>query len=85
MPPGFPIDDHLAWRGIPKGFHCKVCEGTGVKTYPNTTTWRYAIGASEATQDVCDECWGSGRRDLPWPSHKELRDIMRAEKIGMNP
>lgn len=61
----------LESRGVPQGQHCQRCHGFGVVSYGTTGTWRSGIGGATPTQDVCDACWGSGRRDRPWPSHRE--------------
>ncbi len=58
-------DDNLIkffnWRGIDNVNNvCEACQGSGKKTYANTTTWRGGIGGQALTSDVCDECWGSG-------------------------
>lgn len=47
---------------------CEGCGGLGVKAYGNTSTWRYGLGGSAITNDVCDRCWGSGDTNRPWPS-----------------
>lgn len=51
---------------------CKECGGWGVKTYGSTATWRGGIGGSALTDDVCDNCWGSGDENKKWPSHRLL-------------
>lgn len=51
----------LKWRGISSiELACKKCQGSGVYTYANTTTWRGGIGGQALTIDVCDECWSTG-------------------------
>lgn len=67
----------LVNRGIYEGEECPGCQGHGVKMYGNTSTWRYGIGGQAFTFDVCDECWGSGKKDKPWPSHKEFYEMKR--------
>lgn len=42
---------------------CKCCNGTGVITYANTSTWRGGIGGSAMTTDICNRCWGTGDID----------------------
>lgn len=44
---------------------CQTCQGQGWKWYGSTATWRGGIGGQAMTQDVCDDCWGSGDRDYP--------------------
>lgn len=58
----------LEWRGITPGQECEPCEGSGIKVYPSTATWRGGIGGAAMTKDVCNHCWGSGVRDKPWPN-----------------
>lgn len=37
---------------------CKGCNGWGVRSYPNTDTWRHSMISGQAvTNDVCDQCW----------------------------
>jgi len=67
----------LACRGIDIGEECPTCQGLGVKMYANTSTWGYGIGGSACTVDACDTCWGSGKKDRPWPSHRKFYDMKR--------
>lgn len=62
----------LEWRGINQNDACQECGGAGVKAYGSTATWRGGIGGQMITNDVCNKCWGSGSRSLPWPSHRRL-------------
>lgn len=39
---------------------CHQCQGTGVRHYSDTSTWRHGTGGQAVTLDVCDQCWGSG-------------------------
>lgn len=61
-------DRFLEWRGIDKELDtvCTRCGGSGVKAYPDTSTWRHRVGGQQVTQDVCDKCWGSGAENRPW-------------------
>jgi DnaJ-class molecular chaperone len=43
---------------------CPKCGGTGEYCYSDTTTWRGGIGRQSITKDVCDQCWGTGRKDI---------------------
>lgn len=61
-------EDRMGWLER-HGFVCGECMGSGIKTYPNTTTWRGGVGGQALTPGVCDGCWGSGT-DRPWPSHR---------------
>lgn len=61
------------YRGIaPYEEPCSKCQGLGVRGYSNTTTWRGGIGGQAITNDVCDKCWGSGKENHPWPSHRKF-------------
>jgi hypothetical protein len=72
----------LESRGVPEGQHCLRCDGFGVYTYGTTSTWRHGVGGMTMTQDVCDRCWGSGRRDIAWPSHREQAARARQMREG---
>lgn len=75
-------DDHIdtakrANRNLTINTICTECDGWGVKTYPNTATWRDRPGMVSGqafSQDVCDKCWGSGDHAHPWPSHREFSE-----------
>lgn len=54
------------------GDQCDDCGGSGVKVYATTGTYRSGAGGCMPTDDVCDKCWGSGRKSKPWPSHRLL-------------
>lgn len=59
---------YLRWGGH-AGAPCRRCNGTGVQTYSDTSTWRQdGIAGQAFTPDQCDACWGSGLKDRPWPS-----------------
>lgn len=61
---------------------CLGCDGLGVKTYGNTSTWRGGIGGSMMTTDVCNRCWGSGDAGRPWPDWRKTEAaIERLRKI----
>lgn len=64
-------------RGLMYHNICPRCNGFGVITYGNTSTWRGGIGGNMMTKDVCSSCWGSGSADNPWPSHKEFEKLKR--------
>ena len=57
-------------RGVPEDRVCEKCHGFGARTYSSTATWRGGVGGMTITTDVCDRCWGSGRSDVRWPSHR---------------
>ncbi len=63
----------LAARGIDSPDDaCLRCKGTGVRLYPDTTTWRGGVGGQIVTKGVCDECWGSGDRNVKWADLRKL-------------
>jgi hypothetical protein len=65
----------LEWRGLSDSRICSGrlgCDGSGVKTYPSTATWRGGAGGMTPTTAVCDRCWGSGDADRPWPSQRRI-------------
>jgi hypothetical protein len=66
------LADFLTIRGVEPEDACLRCGGFGTHLYANTATWRGGAGGSAMTTDVCDKCWGSGRRSRPWPSHRLL-------------
>lgn len=40
---------------------CKICHGLGTYMYSNSATWHKEGMACQAfTNDICDNCWGSG-------------------------
>ena len=61
----------LEFRGVETP--CPGCNGIGVKTYGNTSTWMGGIGGSAMTNGVCDKCWGSGDENKKWMN---LRSVM---------
>lgn len=63
----------LAWRGIEAP--CPRCGGSGRRVYGSTATWRGGMGGAACTDDVCDECWGSGDSNRPGAN---LRSMMQA-------
>jgi len=64
------LEDHLRWRGIEQA--CQKCGGTGSRTYGSTATWRGGIGGAAMTDDVCDQCWGSGDANRFWTDLRAL-------------
>lgn len=62
----------LAWLGIEEP--CKGCGGRGRRSYPSTSGWRGGIGGAAMTEDVCDDCWGTGdarRSGVDWRRMRE--------------
>jgi hypothetical protein len=74
--------DMLLWRGITPDFDkvCRSCSGAGIKVYGSTSTWRGGIGGQMMTSDVCDKCWGSGREDNPWLSHRHAAALLKEKE-----
>ena len=74
------LEDYVrTYRGV---YHsCPECNGTGVKMYGNTTTWRKGIGGAAMTNGVCDRCWGSGDADRPWYSHRTYEEMVERLRI----
>ena len=73
----------LSWRDIDSPTEaCSRCGGAGGRTYASTATWRGGIGGQSLTWDVCDSCWGSGRSDRAWPSHRSIARLQaRVEEL----
>lgn len=60
------------WRGVAVEDACPGCGASGVKAYPSSATWHGGVGGQTLTQDVCDQCWGSGDKRRPWPNRREI-------------
>lgn len=72
----------LDWRGIEHPhLACPTCEGSGIKVYPTTSTWRDRPGGATATVDVCDTCWGTGRRDRTGVDLRAMAEILAGRDI----
>ncbi len=61
------------FRNINPSHICPVCEGSGIRTYGNTTTYMSGIGGQAMTIGVCDECWGSGDLSKPGTDLRKLQ------------
>jgi len=68
------IQRMLAWRALKIENVCPDCDGSGKKTYGNTTTFHGGIGGQALTTDVCDKCWGSGDKESPWPDWRKYEN-----------
>lgn len=68
----------LEWRGIPEGSVCARCGGSGCIVYGSTATWRGGIGGQAMTDDVCNQCWGSGNARRPWKNLKRVAAMERS-------
>lgn len=53
---------------------CPTCEGSGVRGYASTSTWRGGAGGCMMTTDVCDVCWGSGDAYRKGVDLRKMRD-----------
>ena len=68
------IERVLAWRGIEKKEDvCPKCDGSGKRTYGNTTTYMGGMGGQCLTNDVCNGCWGTGDITKKGVNLKDLR------------
>lgn len=67
----------LRERFIRNGRVCSKCHGEGLYLYPSGSTWRGGVGSCSYTVDVCDECWGSGRRNLKFTDIRKLEQKRR--------
>lgn len=65
------LRDAVEFRGIFYEDRCLACDGMGIRSYENTSTWRHGAGGQSITNDVCDACWGSGNTFRPWKSWKK--------------
>lgn len=59
---------------------CPRCTGLGKYSYRDINTWkggkiRSVEEGCAVTRDVCDLCWGSGDKNIIWPSHKEFYEM----------
>lgn len=74
----------LRWRGIDTHERvCAMCDGSGIRGYSNTSTWRGGVGGQMFTNDVCNGCWGTGTCDrtgvdLRAQQHSEGHRIAKA-------
>lgn len=75
MPNKIYLDtDYYCFRAIDREDRCEGCNGSGTQVYGSTATWCGGIGGAAMTEDVCDKCWGSGKKHRPWPSWKLYRE-----------
>jgi len=56
---------------------CPKCNGRGKIVYSNTSTYMHGIGGQALTEDLCEVCWGSGRKDQIWTNVRELKKEVR--------
>jgi hypothetical protein len=56
------------------GHACAQCGGSGRRRYGNGSTWRGGMGVASMTEDICNGCWGSGRKGEPWTDLRKLQD-----------
>jgi len=69
----------LEWRDIETP--CPSCNGSGIKTYGSTATWRGGVGGQMLTNGVCDKCWGSGDANKPLPNLRINEPRKRYQKL----
>ncbi len=62
---------------------CSGCSGTGTRTYGSTSTWRHGIGGQSITDDVCDQCWGTGNAARPGPNLRIFHAEQRALQLRL--
>lgn len=75
------MQEFLDWRGIQEA--CSECQGSGQKSYPNTSTWRKSGRSGQAiTNDVCDKCWGTGDARRAGTDLRALEAKLRDHEIG---
>jgi hypothetical protein len=76
----------LEWRGIDVEYGgaavCKDCQGSGVKAYGGTSTWRGGMCGQMITSDVCDKCWGSGNTNDKGADLRKFTGELQAAKRG---
>lgn len=70
------LEKFAAWRNLEPDDVCLECSGSGVKTYGSTATWTGGIGGQVMTSAVCDQCWGSGSKSMPWLNLWKLSKIL---------
>ena len=83
--------ENLTWRfidpSLPATEVCNKCDGTGKYMYANTNTYMSAPGllsGQAITEDLCDQCWGSGQANRPYTDVRALREELRALKKAQN-
>lgn len=59
---------------------CTICQGTGVRLYGSTSTWRGGMGGASMTYGVCDACWGTGDKRRKGEDLRELYKTINAIK-----
>lgn len=64
-------------KHIAESERCPACGGYGSRAYGSTATWHGGIGGQMITEDVCDSCWGSGKKDEPWTNLREVAARIR--------
>lgn len=74
----------LRWRGVDD--LCEKCEGSGVRVYGSSSTWRGGAGAAVTTNDVYDVCWGTDDKYRRGVDLRVMRDeeAVRAAKAAVD-
>jgi hypothetical protein len=64
----------MEWVCRRKGINspCQKCKGFGTYAYGHSSTFRGGMGMGSRSNDVCDECWGSGSAHHKGANIKEL-------------
>lgn len=70
------------WMRVRRGIEdlCESCYGFGVKTYANTTPWGQGAGGQVITNDICDNCWGTGDENKKGVNLRHLLRILTTEQ-----
>jgi hypothetical protein len=68
----------LEWRGVEAP--CGTCDGSGVRVYGSTATWRGGVGGQAVTTGVCDACWGSGDMHRKYTNLRAVESAIRDSK-----
>lgn len=63
---------------------CKKCGGVGRRGYASTATWRGGVGGQMLTEDVCNECWGSGKKSAKGADLRRLYAALAAANDALS-
>ncbi len=78
--------DYYEWMWLERNVEkpCQDCNGSGIKTYGNTATWKGSVGGQTPTSATCNRCWGTGDEDRRGTSFHEIERWKAAydEKMG---
>lgn len=72
---------------------CEKCKSTGLRTYPNSGTWRlgiliHQIVCHALTEDICNVCWGTGDTQNPGKNlieaeERQVRELVEETLIRL--